>query len=130
MFLLVQLKNWPKNFWKFPQGGIKQGETEKQAVIRELTEELGTSKFKIVAKSPYTHKYDWGRDSVEKAGFRWRGQKQRFYLVEFLGENKDIKINTKEIQNYRWVRRSELARHFHHKHKLFANYNLVIQKNP
>lgn len=128
MFLLVQLNDWPKNFWKFPQGGVRQGESEKKAVIRELTEELGTDEFRIVAKSPFVHKYDWDRDSVEKAGFQWRGQKQKFYLVEFLGEDKDIKINTKEIQNYRWARRSELAKHFCHKHKLFVNYNLMIKK--
>lgn len=127
-FLLVRLNDWPKNFWKFPQGGVKQGETEKEAVIRELTEELGTDKFRIIVKSPFVHKYDWDRDSVEKAGFRWRGQKQKFYLVEFLGEDKDIKINTEEVQEYKWVKRYELAKHFHHKHKLFANYNLVIKK--
>lgn len=127
-FLLVQLNDWPRDFWKFPQGGVKQDETEKEAVARELAEELGTDKFRIVAKSSHIHQYNWDRDSIEKAGFRWKGQKQRFYLVEFLGKDENIKINTDEVQDYKWVKRYELAKHFCHKHKLFANYDLVIKK--
>lgn len=127
-FLLVQLNDWPKNFWKFPQGGVKEGETEEKAVTRELIEELGTDKFRIVAKSSYVHRFNWDRDSVEKAGFRWKGQKQKLYLVEFLGTNKDIKINTDEVQDYKWVKKEELTKHFCHGHKLFADYDLVIKK--
>lgn len=127
-FLLVQLIGWPKDFWKFPQGGIKPGEGEKEAVFRELKEELGTDKFKILTKSPYLHQYDWDKDSIEKAGFRWKGQRQKFYLVEFLGKDKDIRINTKEIQNYKWVERDQLTKHFFHKHKLFADYDLMIKR--
>ena len=128
LFLLVQLSGWPKNFWKFPQGGVEPGESEKQAVVRELTEELGTDKFKVLANSPHIHQYDWDRDSIEKARFKWRGQKQRFYLVEFLGKDKDIKVNAGEIQNYQWVKRAELKKHFSHKHKLFVNYMETIEK--
>lgn len=50
-FLLVQLHSYSENDWNFPGGGIEQGEEPEKALLRGLGEELGTDKFKIVAKS-------------------------------------------------------------------------------
>lgn len=127
-FLLVQLVDWPDNFWKFPQGGVHEGETEEEAVCRELIEELGIGNFKIMGKSSYTNRYDWPADSIEKAGFKWKGQLQKFYLVEFSGENSEIRINKKEIQRWKWLNKEELFSHIDHDHKLFVNYRNVIAK--
>jgi putative (di)nucleoside polyphosphate hydrolase len=127
-FLLVQLKGWPENFWKFPQGGMNEAETEEIAVARELLEELGTGNFKIIGKSTYTNRYDWPMDSVEKADFRWRGQFQRFFLVEFLGDENEINFDRNEIQSCKWVRGEEIFGHIDHDHKLFVNYKNTIEK--
>lgn len=127
-FLLVQLKGWPENFWKFPQGGMNEGESEEEAVARELAEELGTGSFKVIAKSNCTNKYDWPLDSIEKAGFRWRGQFQRFFLVEFLGEEDEIEFDKNEIQNFKWVKKEEIFGHIEHDHQLFKNYRKAIEK--
>jgi len=128
LFLLVQLKGWPENFWKFPQGGIEEEEPEEKAVLRELKEELGAENFKIIAKSITTNQYDWPLDSVKKAGYRWRGQIQRFFLVEFLGEESEIKINKNEVQAFKWVSREELFGQIDHNNMLFANYKTIIEK--
>jgi putative (di)nucleoside polyphosphate hydrolase len=127
-FLLVQLKGWPENFWKFPQGGMNVGEQEEGAVLRELSEELGTTNFKIIGKSVYTNKYDWPIDSIEKAGFRWKGQFQRFFVVEFLGDESEVNFDRNEIQACKWVKKDEIFGHIDHDHKLFVNYKNTIEK--
>lgn len=127
-FLLVQLTGWPKDWWKFPQGGVKEGESEKTAVQRELKEELGSQNFRIVATSSHTHQYNWSVDSIKKAGYRWRGQIQKFFLVEFLGNEEEIEINRKETQQYKWVELKDLFRNIDHDHPLFANYKNTIEK--
>lgn len=128
MYLLVQKVGWPKNFWKFPQGGIEEDESNEEAVKRELAEELGTNKYKIAGVSRYLNKYDWSEDSVKLAGFRWRGQIQKFYLVEYLGSDEDIKLDKKEHQNYKWVNIEELLKSIDHDHKDFTNYKDSIEK--
>ena len=127
-FLLVQRVGWPDNWWKFPQGGIDEGESEENAARRELLEELGGKKFKIIAKSNYTNRYDWTDDSVKLAGYRWRGQIQKFFLVEFLGTDKDIKINKNEIQRYKWVGLKNLLASINQDNKNFSNYRNTIKK--
>lgn len=127
-FLLVQLIGWPDNWWKFPQGGIKEGESEKEAVRRELLEELGSENFKIIAKSSHTNKYDWSDFALKLAGYRWRGQIQKFFLVEYLGTNKEIKINKKEVQQYKWAGLNDLFASIDHKDKIFTNYKNTIEK--
>ncbi len=126
-FLLVQLLGWPADFWKFPQGGVHEGESEEEAILRELSEELGIRDFKIIAKSRHTNRYDWDNDSIRKAGFKWRGQFQKFFLVEISGICNEIKIDEKEIQNWRWVDREHIFESIDHDHKLFENYRNVIE---
>lgn len=127
-FLLVQLAGWPDNWWKFPQGGIKEGELEETAVERELMEELGNKNFRIIGVSNHTNRYDWSDDSVKKAGYKWRGQIQKFFLVEYLGSDEEIKINRKEIQQFKWVELKDLFANIDHDHPLFANYKNTIEK--
>lgn len=127
-FLLVQMTDWAENWWKFPQGGIDEDESGEEAVLRELKEELGTDKFKILGKSKHTNKYDWPEEFLKVINYRWPGQIQKFYLVEFTGEDKDIKVNEKEIRRYKWVTKRELKRYIDHDHQFFAGYREAIEK--
>lgn len=127
-FLLVQLVSWPDKFWKFPQGGIGRHESEESAARRELIEELNTDKFKFIAESKQINKYDWTEDVVKLAGKKWRGQIQKFFLVEYLGDDKDIKINEDEIKRYKWVELNELYAHIDNDNKNFKNYKNTIEK--
>ena len=127
-FLLVQQIKWPENFWKFPQGGVNGGETEEQAAKRELLEELGTNKFRFIGKSIQINKYDWDDESVKLAGHRWRGQIQKFFLVECLGDDRDIKLNANELRRYKWVKLKNLFVHIDHNNKNYTNYKSSIEK--
>lgn len=127
-FLLVQLKGWPENFWKFPQGGVKEKESEMDAIKRELKEELSIKKFKIIVQSSYKNKYDWDEKTIALAGNKWRGQNQKFFLVKFLGKDNEIKINDNEINAYKWLEKDQIEKHINHRHKIFKNYKETIQK--
>ena len=126
-FLLLQRIDWEDKYWKFPQGGIDDGETDEQAICRELVEELGTDKFKIIKKSCVTNKYDWDSESIIKAGNRWRGQSQVFFVIEFIGVESDIHV-PEEIRAYKWVNLNNLKTFIDHDTKNFTNYFVSIQK--
>ena len=106
LLVLMPIKSF-NDYWKFPQGGVNEGEKRREAVMRELKEELGTDKFKIIKQYPYKHRYDWDETSTKSNGYKWRGQKQTFFLVEFLGTDKDIKIDKEEIENISKIKINE-----------------------
>lgn len=127
-FLLLHKPDWPENHWKFPQGGIDENESDEDTAKRELLEELGTDKFKITGKSKNVRQYDWSDDAVEKAGYRWKGQNQKFFLVEFLGKDSDIKPDPKEIEKFKWVTKKELLSIINIDHKNFTGYRDAIER--
>lgn len=127
-YLLIQIADWPDSFWKLPQGGIKDGETKEETIMRELKEELGTDKFKIIKQFPHKHQYDWDEESVKHAGYNWRGQKQSFFLVEFTGNYDEITIDKKELKDCCWVKESEVLKKIDTNHPLFKGYRKLVEK--
>lgn len=94
------------NGWQMPQGGIDKGESPRDAALRELYEEIGTGKAEIVAESQAWHRYDLPPHLLGKAWKgRFRGQKQRWFLLRFTGEDSDINIATAhpEFDAWQWV---------------------------
>ena len=94
--------------WQFPQGGINEGESPKEAMFRELKEEVGLepSHVEIIARTK-----DWLRYDVPKNWIRrdWRdrykGQKQIWFLLRLTGRDSDVSLkNTKkpEFDAWRW----------------------------
>lgn len=100
-FLLVNLLEWPSDCWKFPQGGVNPKESLKQAAKREFQEELGTDKMIIIRKSKIKRKYKWKEPKLIR-GKEYLGQRQTFFLVEFLGADDDIMLNSDEIRSFCW----------------------------
>ena len=127
-FLLLQGKGWPKNWWKFPQGGINIDETIEQAATRELKEETGSDDFKIIGLSKNSNIYDWNDESVELAGYRWRGQDQKYLIVEYFGEKNNISLDVDETQSYKWVTLENLWFNIDINDKNFTNYKNTIEK--
>jgi len=98
--------------WQMPQGGIDANEDEEKAMFRELEEETGITNIKIIATSREHFYYNLPYNLQKKFwGGKYLGQKQRWYLVEFLGEDKDVNIHTKhpEFSSWKWVNIEKLA---------------------
>jgi len=94
------------NIWQMPQGGIDAGESPEQAALREMEEEIGTGKAEIVAESRQWLHYDLPDHLVGKVWKgRYRGQKQRWFALRFLGQDSDIDLATEhpEFDAWRWV---------------------------
>lgn len=127
-FLLLHKPDWPENHWKFPQGGIDDNESDEDTAKRELLGQLGIDTFKIAGKSKNVRQNDWSEETIGKAGYRWKGQNQKFFLVEFTGKDTDIKLDTKEIGKYMWVTKAELLKTIDIDHKNFTGYKDTIEK--
>lgn len=94
------------NIWQMPQGGIDKGETPEQAALREMEEEIGTGKAEVIAESRRWLHYDLPDHLVGKVWKgKYRGQKQRWFALRFLGQDSDIDLATghPEFDAWRWV---------------------------
>jgi len=98
--------------WQLPQGGMDEGEDPAVAVFRELEEEVGTAHAEILAEHPEWLTYDLPAELLGKAlGGKWRGQKQKWFALRFLGTDADIRLDLDphpEFDAWRWVRLAEL----------------------
>jgi putative (di)nucleoside polyphosphate hydrolase len=82
--------------WQFPQGGIDEGENPKEALFRELKEEIGTDDIKVIAEYPKWISYDFP-ENIAKKMYPYDGQIQKYFLVK-LNSTKDINLNTEEAE--------------------------------
>ena len=99
--------------WQMPQGGIDPGEDARDAAIRELGEEVGIGPdlVEVVAELPDELFYDLPSELVGKVWRgRYRGQRQRWFLLRLLGRDEDIRIDTAhpEFRDWRWIEPTEL----------------------
>ncbi|MDJ0825202.1 MAG: RNA pyrophosphohydrolase [Rhodobacter sp.] len=100
--------------WQMPQGGIDAGEDPQEAALRELWEETGVTRdlVAVEAETPEWVFYDLPHDLVPKVWKgRFRGQKQRWFLMRFLGRDDQIVIETEhpEFSRWTWIDPSELV---------------------
>jgi putative (di)nucleoside polyphosphate hydrolase len=91
--------------WQMPQGGIDPGEEPIEAAWRELWEETGVSRehAALVAEAPEELFYDLPEDLAGRIWKgKWRGQRQRWFLFDFLGTDADVNIQTAEPEFRAW----------------------------
>ena len=108
----------PKNFWQMPQGGVDQNENFLQAAKRELEEETGIKSVKFIKELDGWFKYDLPKYLLGKLWKgKYRGQKQKWFVMKFLGKSDEINVKTKnpEFFDWKWIELSklpEVAVHF------------------
>ena len=106
---MLSRRNGMKRGWQFPQGGIDEGESAVDALLRELKEEIGTNDVEILAEYPEWITYDFPQSAKGKL-YPYRGQTQKYYLVR-LRESAKIDLFAYEIpefEEYRFVGLEEL----------------------
>ena len=105
VFVAKRIDN-PKNFWQMPQGGVDEGEDFLTAAYRELEEETSIKNVKLIQEIDGTLTYELPNHLL---GIIWKGkykgQKQKWFVMRFLGKDNDINIKTKkpEFLEWRWI---------------------------
>ena len=97
--------------WQMPQGGIDPGENPRQAALRELEEEIGTNHVEILAESQGWLNYDLPDHLIGVLwGGKYRGQTQKWFAMQFLGDDADINLETThpEFLDWKWVTPNDL----------------------
>ena len=105
--LICQRKGWP-DAWQFPQGGIDEGETAKEAAVRELREETSLTGLKLIKTLEFGVRYDFPPEIAKKLNYgrkSYAGQEVYWSLFYFDGDDSEINLNTAEpeFDAFRWV---------------------------
>ena len=114
----------PLKFWQMPQGGINNGESFFQAAKREWEEETAITKVKLIKELDDWLIYNLPDDLLGKIWQgKYRGQKQKWFVMKFEGEDQEINVNTKspEFLEWKWVNPDELP-------KIVVNFKTDIYK--
>ena len=105
IFVAKRIDN-PKNFWQMPQGGVDIGENFLNAAYRELEEETSIKSVKLIKEINEFTTYLLPKHLL---GIIWKGkykgQKQKWFLMRFVGNDDEININTKkpEFLEWKWI---------------------------
>ena len=99
--------------WQMPQGGVDENEDCFSAARRELYEETGIQSIRVIEKSKEKYTYDLPEYLLGKIWKgKYKGQKQRWFLIKFLGPDSEINLNQKcaEFNEWKWVDIDELSK--------------------
>ena len=105
VFVAKRIDN-PKNFWQMPQGGVDNNENFLSAAYRELEEETSIKKVELIKEIDGITTYELPEHLL---GIIWKGkykgQKQKWFLMRYIGKDEDININTKkpEFLEWKWI---------------------------
>ena len=112
IFVAKRIDN-PKNFWQMPQGGVNDGEDFLTAAYRELEEETSIKNVELICELDGFVNYNLPDQLL---GIIWKGkykgQRQKWFLMRFLGGDHEINIQTKkpEFLDWKWVDLQEITK--------------------
>ena len=124
VFVAKRIDN-PKNFWQMPQGGVDEGENFLKAAYRELEEETSIKNVELIQELEGTIIYELPDHLL---GIIWKGkykgQKQKWFLMRFLGLDSDINIKTEnpEFVEWKWINLEEIT-------NVVVNFKLHVYKD-
>ena len=114
----------PKNFWQMPQGGVDEGEDFYHAALRELKEETSIISVKLIKEIENKFTYILPDHLI---GIIWKGkfkgQKQKWFVMRFIGDELEINIKTKhpEFLDWKWIDLEDLT-------KIAVNFKLEVYR--
>ena len=124
IFVAKRIDN-PKNFWQMPQGGVDKNENYYNAALRELKEETSIISVKLIKEieKKYTYILPDHLIGIIWKG-RFKGQKQKWFVMRFVGSESEININTKypEFLDWKWVDLNDLP-------KIAVKFKLEVYKS-
>ena len=123
VFVAKRIDN-PKNFWQMPQGGIDRGENFYEAALRELKEETSIVSVELIKEIEKKFTYTLPDHLI---GIIWKGkfkgQKQKWFVMKFVGNESEINIKTKypEFLDWKWINLEDLT-------EIAVNFKLEVYK--
>ena len=111
VFVAKRIDN-PKNFWQMPQGGVDDGEDFLTAAYRELEEETSIKDVKLIQELEGSTTYLLPKHLL---GIIWKGkykgQKQRWFLMRYINNDQEINIKTKnpEFLDWKWIELDQIT---------------------
>ena len=111
IFVAKRIDN-PKDFWQMPQGGVDQNETYLDAAYRELYEETNIKEIELIKEVEEFTTYELPDHLL---GIIWKGkfkgQKQKWFIMRFVGNEDEINIKTKkpEFLDWKWIDVNEIT---------------------
>ena len=114
----------PKKFWQMPQGGVDNNEKFSDAALRELNEETSIKSVEIIKEIENWYTYELPGYMLGKIWKgKYKGQKQKWFIMKFIGKEKEINLNTKrpEFLEWKWVEPKNLT-------KVVVNFKLRVYK--
>ena len=123
VFVAKRIDN-PKDYWQMPQGGVDAGEDFLKAAYRELEEETSIKSVELIKEldGMITYELPDRLLGIIWKG-RYRGQKQKWFLMRFNGDDKEININTHhpEFLDWKWIELNQLT-------KVVVDFKLHVYK--
>ena len=108
---VAKRKDNPIDKWQMPQGGIDSNETPFNAMKRELEEETSITKIKVLKEIESWLEYELPPNLLGRIWKgKYRGQKQKWFIVKFIGDENEINLNTKhpEFIEWKWIKPNKL----------------------
>ena len=102
----------PVNYWQMPQGGVDKNENFLNAASRELKEETSVKSTKLIKEIDNWLTYDLPNNLLGKIWKgKYRGQKQKWFIMRFIGNDKEINVKTKnaEFKEWKWIDTNQLT---------------------